>query len=175
MEQLSPEQMTTQVEQNLDVVAAEEEALRQIIEEEGIPVVRKQDKVTLTLFDKKSTVTVKVPTATIISTFYDKSYSKWMKGEGMTEAEIYLISQCLESYTLYDPETGEILVNSKQIPKGKLVSTFIETIHPLVYRWLIRKLILLSGVDYVKVLRRVDEIMRERGLTTETTEEGKVS
>ncbi|MEM4296821.1 MAG: hypothetical protein QW815_00450 [Nitrososphaerota archaeon] len=162
-----------QFERGLDVVEAEEEALRQLIMEEGIPVVRKTSQVTLTLFDGKSTVVVKPPTATIISTFYDKSYSKWMKGEGMTEAELYLLSQCLEGYTLYDPETGEILVDSKKIPKGKLVSTFIENIHPLIYRWLLRKLIILSGVDYTKILRRVDEIMKEKGLISEVPEEGK--
>jgi len=167
------EQQTPNVTPTLDIIEAEEEALRQIIQEEGIPVVRKSDTVTLTLFDGKSTVSVKVPSATVISTFYDKSYARWVKGEGVTDAELYLISQCLEGYTLYDPDTGEILVDSKKIPKSKLVTTFIESVHPLVYRWLIRKLILLSGVDYTKILRRVDEIMRERGLITESGEEGK--
>lgn len=162
----------TRIDRSLDIVEAEEEALREIIQEEGIPVVRKTDKVTLTLFDGKSTVVVKVPTATVISNFYDKSYSRWMKGEGITEAELYLISQCLESYTLYDPDTGEVLLDSKNVPKAKLVSAFIDHIHPLVYRWLVRKLIALGGVDYTKILRRVDEILREKGLIGEGVSEG---
>lgn len=165
------EQRRPDVLDALNLIEAEEEAIRRLIEEEKIPVARRETEKEIVLFDGKSKVKVKVPTATVIANYHDRAFARWSKGEGTTDAEVYLLSQCLLSYELYD-ENGELIVNSSQVPKNRFLETFLETVHPLVFRWLVRELVLLSGADFVKVLRKFDEILREKGLVTPEPEGG---